>query len=85
MTWTVWWGNTEWERGRNLTVKNATRAAQNAKDLVPRTALCALPTWCCTWMTAAAFIVATPQIPLIPRIVVTARTLQMSASFEPVR
>lgn len=26
VTQTVLWGNTEWERGRNLTVKNATRA-----------------------------------------------------------
>lgn len=64
-------------RGRNLTVKNATRAVQNAKALAPRTVPRALPTCCCTWMTAAACAVATPQIPPMPRSAVTARTSQV--------
>ena len=69
-------------RGRNLTVKSATRAAQNARDLAPGTVPCVLPTWCCTWMTAAACVAAMPPIPPMPRSAVTARTPKVRGGEE---
>lgn len=69
-------------RERSLTVKNATRAAWNARDQGPRTAPCAPPTWCCTWTTAAASTAATPPIPPVPRSAVTARTPRVRGEQE---
>lgn len=65
-------------------MKNVMGAAWNARDLALRTVPCALPTWCCLWMTAVAYTAVMGPIPLMPRTAVTAGTPQRSVSFKQV-
>ena len=63
-------------------MKNATKAAWNARDPAPRTALCAPPTWCCFWTTVVVYTAAILPTPPMPRSAVTAGTPQVRGEEE---